>query len=211
MFAKLSLMMIVVLSLVMAVAAQEKTSDLSLNVSGLVTQESQNNGVLQTASNAGGGLATFRHHFTPRVAFDLNYGLSKNTQYYTVTAAATEPAFYGVQSYANEATGDLLLSVYHHGRLHPFLLAGGGAVVFDPTGFSFGTSSQERQTRAAFLYGGGTDVGLAHNFALRLQYRGLIYRAPDFGVSTLSTGMFTHTAEPSAGLVYRFSLPHLVW
>jgi len=209
MLTKCSLTLAVLFSFAAALFAQDKTSDLSLNVAGVVTTQSQNNGVLQTSNNSGALLGTFRHHFSPRIAADVNYSLTKNTQYYTVSAAGTSGSFYSVQSYVNEATADLMLSAFHRGRLDPFLLAGGGALIFSPTGYSGGTSSQEQQVRPAFLYGGGTDVNVFRNVALRLQYRGLFYRAPDFGVTTLSTSMITHTAEPSVGIVYHFSLPRL--
>jgi hypothetical protein len=62
-----------------------------------------------------------------------------------------------------------------------------------------------RQTTPAFPYGGGVDYHLFSRFALRLQYRGLFYRAPDFHTPVyLYTGAIGHMAEPSAGVVIRF-------
>jgi hypothetical protein len=48
------------------------------------------------------------------------------------------------------------------------------------------------------------DYRLVRALGLRLQYRGLVYKAPDFGLAALSTDSWTHTAEPSVGLVFRF-------
>jgi hypothetical protein len=45
---------------------------------------------------------------------------------------------------------------------------------------------------------------LLKHVALRAEYRGLVYSAPDFGLSALNTNTVTHTAQPSAGLVIRF-------
>ena len=84
-----------------------------------------------------------------------------------------------------------------------FLLAGGGALVFKPTANDFGATTQ---AKAAFLYGGGIDYNLTRVVGLRLQYRGLVYGAPDFGLVGASTGA-GHLAEPSVGLV--FHLDHL--
>jgi hypothetical protein len=39
---------------------------------------------------------------------------------------------------------------------------------------------------------------------LRAEYRGFVFKDPDFGVRSLDTDSWTHTAQPSAGLVYRF-------
>jgi len=60
------------------------------------------------------------------------------------------------------------------------------------------------QRALAFLYGGGADYRLRKAFALRVQYRGLIYKAPDFDVPSLYTGVNGHMAEPSAGIVFKF-------
>ena len=70
-----------------------------------------------------------------------------------------------------------------------------------------GNSSQfgaYRQTSLAFLYGGGADYRLWRRLWVRAQYRGLIFRAPDFGVSDLFISAKGHMAEPSLGLVVKF-------
>jgi opacity protein-like surface antigen len=89
--------------------------------------------------------------------------------------------------------------------MRPYVLAGAGAVVFDPTngggGFILGA---QRQTRPAFVYGGGVDYRLVRHVALRLEYRGLVYDRPDFGIAALNSNVLAHTAEPSAGLVFHF-------
>src|SRR2546425_11384164 len=38
----------------------------------------------------------------------------------------------------------------------------------------------DRQTKAAFLYGGELEYGLTRNFGVRAEYRGFIYKAADF-------------------------------
>jgi hypothetical protein len=39
---------------------------------------------------------------------------------------------------------------------------------------------------------------------LRAEYRGFVYKNPDFGLASLKTDSWTHTAQPSAGIVFRF-------
>jgi opacity protein-like surface antigen len=82
----------------------------------------------------------------------------------------------------------------------PFVLAGGGAMFFDPRG---GSVSNE-QTRGAFVYGGGFDVPMSKHFLLRAQYRGFVYKTPDFEMTSLKVDKYTHSAVPSAGLVFTF-------
>jgi len=113
---------------------------------------------------------------------------------------------FNVQSNVHQTTGALVVSA--PGRivgLKPFALAGGGALTFDPTnklgGFVLGA---DRQARAAFVYGGGADFGISDHFALRLEYRGLVYQRPSFGLASLDSNPVAHTAQPSAGFVIRF-------
>jgi hypothetical protein len=40
--------------------------------------------------------------------------------------------------------------------------------------------------------------------AIRAEYRGLVYKVPDFGLIPLRVDKFTHAAVPSAGLVFTF-------
>ena len=62
----------------------------------------------------------------------------------------------------------------------------------------------ERQAVGAFVYGGGVDDPVVKYLSLRAEYRGLVYNTPDFGLSRLNTNQLTHTAQPSAGVVFRF-------
>ena len=90
-------------------------------------------------------------------------------------------------------------------KLKPFLLAGSGALVFDPrNGTGTSIAGAQRQAKAAFLYGGGVDYDLTHHLALRAEYRGLVYKTPDFNVPALNADKVTHLAQPSAGIVIRF-------
>ena len=65
---------------------------------------------------------------------------------------------------------------------------------------SYPLSAASTQSRPAFVYGGGSDYALSKGISLRLEYRGLVYLAPDMGFSSVSTGIVTHSAQPSAGL-----------
>ena len=65
-------------------------------------------------------------------------------------------------------------------------------------------SAINEQTRGAFIYGGGFDVPLSKHFLVRAQYRGFVYKTPDFEMTSLKVDKFTHSAVPSAGLVFTF-------
>jgi opacity protein-like surface antigen len=69
-----------------------------------------------------------------------------------------------------------------------YALAGGGGLIFDPTG-NFGGSvpGASSQGRGAFLYGAGADYAFTRHFSLRAEYRGFVYKNPDFGLRALNT------------------------
>lgn len=54
------------------------------------------------------------------------------------------------------------------------------------------------------ILGAGVDFDLCRHFALRAEYRGYVYQAPNFDVSNLKSDANTHLAQPSAGTVFRF-------
>ena len=87
--------------------------------------------------------------------------------------------------------------------VRPYVLGGGGALVFDPTE-KFIVSGADRQTRGAFVYGGGANFDLTKKFGVRAEYRGLVYKVPDFGIDRLNLDKFTHLAQPSVGFFVRF-------
>jgi opacity protein-like surface antigen len=195
--------------------AQTGRSSLSVNATGVFGKNSNgnnNNGdnsdyqtVFTSPTKSVGFLATYRYNLNAKSAVDLNYGVTRNTMYYTVNDTTTGgQLYYNIQANVHEATADYVYKPIKIGRLSPFFLAGGGVLIYSPTGQSYGTSSQERQSKPAFLYGGGADYHVFRNLSFRMQYRGLLYKAPDFGVTSLTSNTITHTAEPSFGLVFHF-------
>ena len=111
-----------------------------------------------------------------------------------------------IQTDVHATTADAVVNLpLRLGKFSPYVLGGGGALAFRPTenagGFVPGASTQ---TQGAFLYGVGADYPLSHRLALRAEYRGLVYKAPDFSLPSLNSESWTHTAQPSAGIVLRF-------
>ena len=47
------------------------------------------------------------------------------------------------------------------------------------------------------------NYALSKRISFRVEYRGLVYSAPDFGLGGLNTSI-THTAQPSVGLSFHF-------
>jgi opacity protein-like surface antigen len=193
--------------------------DASFNGAGVFTKESDGNGIKQSATAGSSDFGTFRFRFKLRHSLVFNYGRAKNSQVYLTSFD------YHVLTTITEYSGAYVYSPFQKGKFEPFVLVGGGALVFNPGSTwvvfpDFANDIPDRvqinlnsskQTELAFLYGVGVDYRLPWKFALRLQYRGFLYNAPDFGVNATSGGAVTfftgskgHMAEPSIGLVFRF-------
>jgi outer membrane immunogenic protein len=156
-----------------------------------------------TPTTSGGILASFRYHLKHLGGLEANYSHTSNSQVYSVPVNT-----YRVMSGISEFTGDLVISPFHFKKIQPFFFAGGGSLKFykgnqylDGNSVSFGAQSERT---VAFLYGGGLDYPLKKSIALRMQYRGLLYKAPDFNLTTLYTGANGNLSEPSIGIVFKF-------
>jgi len=209
--------------------AQDGHYDASVSAAAVFTKESDGNGIAQSATAGSNYFGTFRVKFRPKHSLAFNYGRAKDSQVY-------QTGFdFHVLTTITEYTGAYIYNPVKKGRFEPFVLVGGGALSFNPTSawdflgyYTVTTVTGQKislpnrilvnlgavkQTEIAFLYGGGVDYRLPrfNRFSLRLQYRGLLYNAPDFKVTTASnsavslfTGARGHMAEPSIGLVFRF-------
>lgn len=208
----------VILLFMSAGFAQDQRSE--VNVQGIAAITQSTNSLISpySATKSGGFLAGYRYHLSRWFAIEGDYAHTRNTQNFfdPLTLGA------GVQTNIHELTGEAVITTSGR-RIRPYFLAGAGGLFFRPTnsasnlllglGNSLGIS--ENQSRFAFVYGGGLDFNLTRNIALRGEYRGLVFHAPGFdipGLSGIGLGSlsnlvnpgFTHMAQPSVGLVFRF-------
>ncbi|MBO0721482.1 MAG: porin family protein [Blastocatellia bacterium] len=188
-----------------SLAQEVPKSEVSVQGLGSFTSDTTGRGVRQHTTDSGGVLASYRYHFNRWFGADGSYGYTRNTQQNFSTGGFSLGS---TQSNMHQITGALVVTLPEKILLfRPFVLAGGGVLNFSPTGNNFfsGTPlSASGQNKGAFVYGAGTDVDLSNHFAIRVEYRGLVYDRPDFGFTFLNSGRTTHTAQPSAGFVFRF-------
>ena len=175
-------------------------STASLDFTGNFQRTVTGDGITDKATYSGGFFLNYRYAIRPRGSVEVNGGFTTFTQYY-------QPGAGYVQSNVWEATAAYVFrpGAAKSGRLKPFLEGGGGILRFSPvpSGTGGGTS---RAIQPAILYGGGFEwrkTPTSH-LSLRFGYRGLIYRAPDFGFNPQQTNAWTHMAEPFAGVVWHF-------
>jgi len=184
-----------------AATAQEGRGEVSVEGTGFFTKDTNNNGTFQRGTESGGLLVGYRHSLYRWISAEAVYGYARNTQQFSNAFG-----FGRVQANVHQATGGFVVNLPFLANFRPYVLAEGGALVFAPTrnpgGAIPGTS---RQSEGVFVYGGGVDYPfLSSHLLLRAEYRGLVYNAPDFESSVLSTNSWTHTAQPAAGFVVRF-------
>lgn len=196
--------MIASLALLFGVSAvaQESRSEISLQGTGFFTKDTTGQGTTERSTNTGGFLVGYRYNLTRWLAAEAVYGYDRNTQHYFGSGGSSR-----IQANVHEATGGFVVRIPTpvRFRIRPYVLAEGGALVFDPTGNTFGSvPGAQRQATGVFAYGGGGDFPLLKHVSLRAEYRGLVYSAPDFGLATINTNAITHTAQPSAGIVLHF-------
>lgn len=191
--------LIVVVGLLFAVCsfsfAQETRHEITVQGSGLFTRETNDLGITNKPTYSGGLLAGYRFNINRWLGVEGDYDYFSNSQKYITTSDTAL-----LQTNVHAITGSAVIKIPTSTILKPYALVGGGAMVFDPRD----TSLVDSQTRGTFVYGGGVDVSLTKHFAARGQYRGFVYKVPDFEVTDLRTDKFTHAAVPSAGLVFTF-------
>jgi Outer membrane protein beta-barrel domain len=197
--------------------AQDNKYEVSLGGSAVFNMQSTGNGTVLTPTNSGAFLISGGYRFSEHSSVEINYSHTTNSQIYFAS-----PLTYRIQGTISEYSGAYVFSFHQSKKLQPFVFAGAAALVFYPS-YSLNTINgvqtyipASQQTRPTFLYGGGFDYAvfsrvpivrrfsLVDHVALRLQYRGLVYKAPDFKVQNLFTGDRGHMAEPSAGIVVKF-------
>jgi opacity protein-like surface antigen len=177
----------------------EQHSQISIQGTALVTKSSKDQIPSNEATKSGGLLVGYSYQFNRWFGAEGNYGYTRNTQNFITLGGPSS-----LQADFHEVTGALVAHIPVNARaVRPYVLGGGGALVFDPTE-KFIVAGADRQTRGAFVYGGGANFDITNNFGVRAEYRGLIYKVPDFGLNQLNLDKFTHLAQPSVGFFFRF-------
>jgi opacity protein-like surface antigen len=188
-----------------ALAQDVPRIDLSVSGAGVFAKSSTSStgSLTLQPTNSVEEFGTVRWHFNAKHALEANIGHTNDSQFFTVA-----PNSFRVMSSITEFSGAYVYSPMHTKRFSPFLLGGAGELRFTPgSTYIDGLLSAfpvKQQTGLAILYGVGTEYRLWKIFALRLQYRGLFYKNPDFGQPNLATHKRGHLAEPSVGIAVKF-------
>src|ERR1700741_4360603 len=146
--------------------AQEVRHEVTVQGSGFFQKQTTAGGITNKPTNSGGVMAGYRFDLNNWLAVEGDYDYFRNHQTFSGTSGTTF-----IPMNVNAATGTAIVNLPSFKMpavkiMSPFVLAGGGAMFFDPRGGSV----NNEQTRGAFVYGGGFDVPMAKHIALRAQY-----------------------------------------
>ena len=200
MMKKLTALAIILILFAISSWAQEVRNEVTVQGSGFFQKQTTTNWITNDPSNSGGVMAGYRFNLNNWLAVEGDYDYFRNHETFLTTSGTTY-----IPMNVHAATGTAIVKLPSFRApavkiVSPFVLAGGGAMFFDPRG----GSTLDVQTRGAFVYGGGVDVPLSKHFLVRAQYRGFVYKTPDFEQASLKVDKYTHSAVPSAGLVFTF-------
>jgi hypothetical protein len=162
-----------------------------------ITGATNGNSIREDTSESLGGLVSIRQPYRPWFGYEANVGYTRYSEFYNKGVTT-------VQDNVTEFTAGYLLQapkpVFY--QLAPFVTLGGGLIVFSPTQGS--KSGVSPQFLPAFVYSLGVNRPVTHRIGLRVQYRALKYKTPNFNKNLLDTRRLRTTMEPSIGVYYRF-------
>jgi len=183
--------------------AQESRQDVSLSVAGIFPPFIVGNAVQQRATYGLGGLLSYRYMITPRSALELNYQYAQNSQKYYTSFLSIR-----VHDRMQEVSAAYVLN-FNHKRFNPFLEAGPAIYFFQPLDDASTTTTDAHQSLSlGGVYGGGLAYEISPSFDIRLEYRGLVMKTPNFGLTgtarDFTVGRYYNVSAPAVGIAYHF-------
>jgi hypothetical protein len=171
-------------------------SDVSIGAFGQFSTNVDGNGISQTTTKSLGGEAAFRHSYHWWLGYEAGYSYTRYADYYSNQV-------FPVQHNMHEFSGTYLVQGPHALGFQPFGGAGVSAVLFSPSLNGGQSVSYQARPGVNFTVGINHSILTSH-LGVRLQYRGVYYKAPDFGEAALTTNSFRLTSEPTAGVYFKF-------
>ena len=152
----------------------------------------------QGTTNSAGFLVSLQMQPAWWAGVEFNYAFTHYSERYNFNYSnTTTRQGAGFPTDAHEATAAYSFHPRHI-PLQPFLNIGGGAIDFAPRNAS-------NQWRGAGLAELGIDLPTpSKHLAFRIEGRALVYRAPNFYYSAISTRSWRVTEEPSISATYKF-------
>jgi outer membrane immunogenic protein len=185
--------------LAVASLAQESRQDISISAGGIFPPFITGNDVQQSATYGLAGLLSYRYMLTPRSALEVNYQYAQNAQKYFTSFNNVR-----VHDRMQEFSGAYVLN-FNFKNFNPFIEAGPAAFIFTPLDDASTTQLDVKQTtQIGGVYGGGIAYEISPSFDIRMEYRGLVMKTPNFGLSPQKVGRYYNVSDPVIGIAYHF-------
>jgi len=159
----------------------------------------------QATTDSPGMLATIHIQPASWAGLEFNYQYSRFSERF-FRAPRTQGIVYNpnlntpvnVSTDFHEATGAYVLHLKPHKKVSPYVGIGGGYIDFEPI------QVDRNQWRGTGLVDIGFNMQTVSNLGFRVGARDLIYRAPDYFDTSLSSSRWVSTEEPYAGVYLKF-------
>jgi outer membrane immunogenic protein len=180
--------------------AQESRQDASLSWAALIPPHVVGNTVQQDGTiGVYGVVASYRYMLTPRSALEVNYQYNQNIQKYLTSFNSIR-----VHTRMQEISGAYVRS-FTFRNFNPFVEAGVGGYIFGPIKDQKTTDLDAKQsTNIGALYGAGIAYELSPSWDIRAEYRGIVVKAPNFGLEQYRTNRYYNISNPTIGVAYHF-------
>ena len=181
--------------------AQESRQDISVSADGVFGPDVHGLGAQEQAKGALGFLASYRYSITPRSGLEPNYGFLQGATKY-ISDDFQGPLY--EHDRQQEITGAYVYS-RNYKRFNPFVEIGVGGMIFtEIRDFKTDELSTKQNTNIGGLAGGGLAYELSPSFDLRVEYRGFLVKAPDYGFAPYKTNRYEWLSLPAIGVAYHF-------
>lgn len=179
--------------------AQESRQDASVSATGTFAPQVNGNGVQMNTQPFLGFLGSYRYMLTPRSALEVNYSFTQNQQNY-VTSFLTGQ----IHQRQQELSAAYVYNM-NFKNFNPFLEGGVAGMFFSPIrDFQTTSLDAKRSTNIGALFGAGVAYELSPSFDIRVEYRGIVVKAPNFGLDNFKTNRYEVISMPALGVAYHF-------
>jgi hypothetical protein len=168
------------------------------------TTATSGQGTVQTPSNSAGGMLEVRHIVSSLLGYEFTFSFNPYNQMFTPKVG---DCGYICQNQPTKISGkgstvavDWVVS-HKMGKFRPFAVAGMGFFITSGGSSVYGSNTI---VRPGYIFGGGTDWEMNSRIGFRFQFRDNVSKAPNISMIYHATGAYTNTAEPMAGVYYRF-------
>jgi opacity protein-like surface antigen len=155
--------------------------------------------VTNKATSSGGYRVGYSYLFNKWAGLDAGLDVGRYAQNFSGDIADTS-----VESTLHEITSNFVFRIPNHfSWLHPYALAGVGAMEFSPTDNPNNAVGSDSQFRSSLTYGAGVDFDISKRIGIRAEFRGAMFKTPSFNVPELTTNAETYISHPSIGIYFK--------